>query len=101
MKEQMISMRLANKLRRIASRMCEEHGGLNFTEYVEGLVLLDAALVGIKSIRTSFASIKSARAVSDEELPRWVLYDFPLADFRDAIKRMKDGRMRIKEKPGI
>jgi len=98
MKEQMISMRVGKKLRHIASVMREKHGGLTFTEYVEGLILLDAALAESKSVRTGFAKIKRSRDVSDEGLPRWVLYDFPLANFRNAIKRMRDERIRAKEK---
>ena len=42
--------------------------------------------------------MKSTRDVADEELPRWVLYDFPLVNFREAVKRMRDERKRAKEK---
>jgi hypothetical protein len=98
MKKRMISMRLEKKLRHIATVMREKHGGLTFTEYVEGLILLDAALAESKSVRTGFAKIRRARDVTDEELPRWVLYDFPLANFRDAINRVRDERKRAKEK---
>ena len=98
MKEQLISMRLDKKLRHIASVMREQHGSLSFTEYVEGLILLDAALAEIKSVKTGFVKMKVERDVSDDKLPRWVLYDFPLANFREAIKRMRDERLRAKEK---
>ena len=89
-------MRFARPLRYIANKMRKEHGDLTFTEYVEGLILLDAALAESKSVRTRFVNIKRARDVSDEELPKWVLYDFPLGDFRDAIKRMRDERLRAR-----
>jgi len=77
-------MRLDKKLRKLADVMREGHGGVSFTQYVEGLILLDAALV----------EVKNTRLVTEDELPRWVLYDFPIRAFRAAIAAQREARTR-------
>lgn len=77
-------MRLDNKLRKLADLMREGHGGLSFTQYVEGLILLDAALV----------EVKNTRLVTERELPRWLLYDFPIRAFRAAMAAQIEARTR-------
>jgi hypothetical protein len=87
-KTRKLALRLDKRVRDLAETLCEGRG-ITLSELVRGLILLDAALV------TSGPSGR-VRLASEEELPRWVLYDFPVAEFRAAMRSMVEERLRAK-----